>query len=737
MNPKHDGIKIPRNYDVYARAPYNFVRLPEQIVVAEGVPPDHDRYLADRNTGWIDCELITMSLLYIRGMLTQPTFEAVGDKPFHELDDMQKQERAKFFMIKDGQPVIPGSGLRGMIRSLVEVVSYGKVQPVTGQTLVYRAVGDTTSLGETYRKNLLYELAEKTYRFIAKAGYVRKDGQQWYIAPAQPTDDGVPFSRVEQSLLERKSNFRNWHGLRNAKTVYFKPAKLQIHPHNKDRHNKPRVYLEYALIDQVESTTYDIEQGLVEGVWVQTGSAPRKHMDFIFGLPERDKSKWLILGDDIVERYVEQVTEGQQKLLGKSAALTDWCPIFYITDDKGNVSFLGHACMFRIPYPKSPVDFVPSDLRPKGVIDIPESMFGYIAKDTNQSSYAGRVFVGDAVLLPGQKDVLLNAEEILSPKILGSPKPTTFQHYLVQADARDKRNLKHYASQTPEETVIRGHKLYWHKDNVTCESIRNDDENVNQSQLTGIKPVRADVSFCFRVHFENLNDVELGALLWALNLPEGYCQSLGMGKPLGMGAVKIKPSLHVVDRHARYRKIFEGNDWCIGETKPKNINAYMGIMEKYVLDHIASVERDVNGQVATKLYDLPRIQELMTLLSFPGPDTQWTRYMQIEHPKYGNEYKERPVLPGPLAVHTVKMPPGMPYAESPRPEYSKLTMASGKIIRKKGNPQIYICDGELKLEILRERLGKVQYNSLPGNGIKVYYWYDEENGERRVWIVQP
>jgi hypothetical protein len=45
---------------------------------------------------------------------------------------------------------------------------------------------------------------------------------------------------------------------------------------------------------------------------------------------------------------------------------------------------------------------------------------------------------------------------------------------------------------------------------------------------------------CFTVWFHNLAEVELGALLWALELEgEGWEHRLGLGKPLGMGAVRI------------------------------------------------------------------------------------------------------------------------------------------------------------------------------------------------------
>ena len=61
------------------------------------------------------------------------------------------------------------------------------------------------------------------------------------------------------------------------------------------------------------------------------------------------------------------------------------------------------------------------------------------------------------------------------------------------------------------------------------------------------RPVRAGVSFSFDIRFENLSTVELGAVLWVLRIAadERYRLKLGMGKPLGLGAVHILSLIHI------------------------------------------------------------------------------------------------------------------------------------------------------------------------------------------------
>ena len=60
--PKHTN---PTQPDRQAKAPYNFVPLPEKVLDAEALPTQ-DRYHAGRHTGWLDCTLTTATPMYVR-----------------------------------------------------------------------------------------------------------------------------------------------------------------------------------------------------------------------------------------------------------------------------------------------------------------------------------------------------------------------------------------------------------------------------------------------------------------------------------------------------------------------------------------------------------------------------------------------------------------------------------------------------------------------------------------------
>jgi CRISPR-associated protein (TIGR03986 family) len=199
--PKH---KNPRRPDRIASAPYNFVPLPEVVVTAvesASELPDHDRYYPDRYTGHFEVTLTTMSPVYVRCPLTREEFdldEQNKDRNGRPIDNQtQYTDRIKntpdFFYTRDrNQPVIPGSSLRGMLRSVLEIVSYGKVQWVMGKKLIYRAVGDASSLGDHYRKQMLgsnkAQLPNMHFDYPSsrvKAGYLRKTDTGWAIQRAQ------------------------------------------------------------------------------------------------------------------------------------------------------------------------------------------------------------------------------------------------------------------------------------------------------------------------------------------------------------------------------------------------------------------------------------------------------------------------------------------------------------------------------------------------------------------------
>lgn len=655
MNPKHHNPTKKRRDKVWAHAPYNFVPLPEKVVTVDAETiPGHDVYT--EYTGYIDCILETRSPLYTRCAMSPDFFKKWAEQIQEMMrDDTARNKYARFFHLDDAQtPVLPGSSLRGMVRTLVEIVGYGKMQWVTGDKLIYRAVGDTSSLGQHYRQQLLganrvnppnTHLDYPSPRL--KGGYLVRNRGGWAIQPAREIE-GETFVHVEYGAA---NIITHGHGKQAVYDVYVKPARRQSS--NRGKRGKGDLILELAITPEISpGNTQNVPNGMFPAKLVESGHIggryPKRWHCAIYE-PDHSSSP-IPIPDEIWRIYYEdsEMTRG----LPIRKLRNEGDPLFYLVDQNNSLIFFGPTMMFRLPYPHTALDLISNELRSSAVTDLAEAIFGYVPDETRKEERAGRVFFSDARLELAKDGVWLS-EEPITPRVLTSPKPTTFQHYLVQDrdtghDPDKKQQLAHYAT-PPGKTTIRGHKMYWHRGPVETTEVQEQSEVdwSTDTQHTSIRPVKAGVRFRFRIYFENLRDFELGVLLWALVLPgedgKDYCHSLGMGKPLGMGAVKITPTLYLSDRKCRYRRLFGETDWHRDEREEKNIKQFIGAFENFILQRMDTQER---GQ-AQSLKEVERIKMLLKMLEWPGPDRQLTEYMTIEPI---NKYKERPVLPDPLHI---------------------------------------------------------------------------------------
>jgi len=668
----HDNPTRPRvdraNNSIWARAPYNFVPLPETTLTVDP-PLAHDRYHLDALTGWIECELETCSPTYVRGIVKQKIMAQIGDKGADELSNTENDLRANFYsnteQIIEGRPIprFPASSLRGMVRQLVEVLSFGRMRWVaTEPTFTFRAVAAQRSdpLSSPYL-SVIGPLAKNV-----RAGYFEKRPDGWYIRPATPLQklnlmDDHPYIKVK----EQNIGLSDIPGFIRLNSSAYLP---QVHPVSFEAIVKTSSKgSKYTMVTKIGSPAAGLNfKGFLvcSGNMIESGGSHTRRKSHAL-VPEADKTAVPIkVNDQVIRDYVngmsqyvaEKVKDAWQ---GVNGCLADGKPVFYVQVGK-EITCFGHSPNFRIPARQTfgnieraatPLDFVPPEVRTSAKPDMADALFGWVEEeDGPKGHFAGRVSFSDAVYSASKKGVWYRPEPII-PSTLSNPKPTTFQHYLEQSSTAghspdDKSKLAHYGT-SPMETRIRGYKFYWVKgSNPPIEATGRQLEHKNQ--LTRIVPINPGVSFRFKVYFENLRPVELGALLWAIALPAKNGQSrhrLGMGKPLGMGVVKITSKLVLTNRVARYLTLFDENQWNAAAS-PGTVEEYVNLFEKFVLQHVAP-----NVQ---SLSEVDRIQALMTMLEWREGDTNWldwTRYMEIERePGRLNEYKERPVLPRPDGV---------------------------------------------------------------------------------------
>lgn len=569
-----------------ATAPYNFIPLDECVVGADFEPDSvfNDTYHKDRFSGRIELELENITPLYIR------------DTGNLKEDSAHNEVNSNFFS-PGGRVKIPGSSLRGMIRMMVEIVSWGKFTFFDDKLLYYRGLADKSSLRREYQTNMSsYDRKTKSTQYKFNAGYLKKEGLEYYIIPAQKDGAGKQFTQIHQRHLPKGYANRQFFCEKRDDGKYLVMSGKMS---NKKRHwliNAPDNEAPKILVPENDIDAYRNDASR----FTDKGQQDDRH--------KRD-------GDLL--RQIKVSSEGM-------------VPCFYVCwkDSRGKdrVSF-GHTGYFRLAYKKSVGDHVPLVLRESEKLDMPEAIFG------KETQFASRVFFEDAEILPGQNDAVM---EELSPKILSGPKPTTFQHYLEQQTDNIK-NLRHWN----DAANIRGYKLYWHKQINNNPDAWKEDAITSDTQHTIIRPVKPNTRFKGNIRFENLSEIELGALLFALSLPENHYHKLGMGKPLGLGSVKITPKLIVSDREQRYTKLFSNGSWELGKQEHR-INKFKNEFEKYMLERIEG-----EGQKKS-LWDTERLRQLKAMLDWNNTQIPgWlkkTGYMEL------NSFKDRPILPKPLQI---------------------------------------------------------------------------------------
>ncbi len=137
---------------------------------------------------------------------------------------------------------------------------------------------------------------------------------------------------------------------------------------------------------------------------------------------------------------------------------------------------------------------------------------------------------------------------------LASPKPSATEFYLKRQKPKGEHDLWNYdyAGKVQEEggnkkvvyddinkysPCIQGRKFYWHHEKMKPYV----HPNTATKRNVMIRPVIKGVKFGFRITYKNITDMELGRLLWTLSFgnSQTHAHKIGMGKPLGLGSVRI------------------------------------------------------------------------------------------------------------------------------------------------------------------------------------------------------
>lgn len=458
------------------------------------------------------------------------------------LEGKDKKGRGKVapFQLPDNEYAIPGSTLRGMIRSVLEIASASKMKYIDDKRLALRDL--TAGARPIYGDKLTRTRSARVYEPRSLAGWLYFDDSAgssgWKILPCE-------YGRVEHHLLNTliaeplkhcktaEKKYQSWLKKNTSLVVQVSVTEPQEHQHS--RGNK----LYYRKVTKLVA-------GGEGGTVVFTGQpGPNKHMEFVF-LPASEEA--LAVPDAAMRGFMDIHRESNEwKYLNKLQPEQGLpgIPVFYLTDDSG-ISSLGLAMMYKLAYATTGAELVRNvqkkkPLRTPGhlAFDLVELLFGCVDDEHGKNSFKGRVSFSVANCTSRREQVTVSEEPVT---ILNSPKATYYPNYIKQAAADGAVGTTgRYNTLMKPDAEISGWKRYPVHDHPAVQKLSGKQVDSTKVQVQ-LKPITSKPEFSARLRFHNLKPEELGALVWALEWggDAALRHSIGMGKPFGFGQVSIR-----------------------------------------------------------------------------------------------------------------------------------------------------------------------------------------------------
>lgn len=462
--------------------PYSFVDV-DFDKSSKGIKSDENIL-----TGYFDCRITTKTPLAIPDIANSNTKK--GEHP--KYDCMRNAE---------GIPIIRGSSIRGIIRSVYETSTNSCFSTISQNSFLTARSEEYFSAGLLIIENgewVLYSADE--YRFSTKDYKIATDNYGRYII----VDNG------------KSENY-----LYSGDTVLFNkiPAKK--------RNVKP-----FAVLS---------ENG-TSGVLVIGEKAPKKNHEKIFSKDKvvavdknilKNSMKGLeqtldIYRDKSVNKNLEKEHHGYPAY--ERAKENGCIPIWYKQD--GDRLYLSFASKGRVAYNTTINKMLNKLDSCASADDLCKAcdLFGMIGKPSKSS----RVRFTDALCVSENPCMgYYTLEELSSPK-------TSYIPFYARISSYSSKNPINY----DDGLSIRGRKYYWHSD-YNCHVFPEDNCKIQKNERNAtINLIDCHKMFDFRVYFDRVPEGQLYELIWAINFWENdengeLCHKICHGKPLGLGSVKI------------------------------------------------------------------------------------------------------------------------------------------------------------------------------------------------------
>lgn len=505
------------------KAPYNFVPLENKAFypswanhISQDIP------FEDGVSGSIEYTIEAKTPIFVRNGYT----------------DREKPD-STFSKTHDGKFFIPGTSIKGEIRNVLEILSFGKMTQVQDARFGIRDLSNNPE-GKFYKQNIQNVHCGWLYKRLAEDGseeyFINDCGEPGRISPEQIdnlrrtnlTEFGLQFT-IDRNNADKDTE----EYLRSAYYNYKEILKLNLTDVNKRLDD-----IEYSLHNSF-SGSYDTYGKFItnfdpngrSGSIVVTGQSSRreqrynrqldrlkwegKYYEFVFFESNTNEKVESQIVDDFIT--VHKNNYDYKNIWNRYLNEGKRVPVFFMrrNGNLGPIDAIGLAYMFRIPTANFIKGAIPIELQSNRRKDLAECIFGTAKESLKQLK--GRVNISHAFACgtPAECNIVTT--------ILGSPKPSYGPLYASSGTWNDAN------------AQIKGRKRYPVRTTLLPPNEGTD------SQTCKFKPLAQGTSFKGRITFHNLKECELGALIAALTFnghPE-CCHSIGEAKPLGYGKVKI------------------------------------------------------------------------------------------------------------------------------------------------------------------------------------------------------
>ena len=548
-NYKQEKKKKPTSV---ATAPFNFIRFPDEAYIrykkAEDLPK-FDKYYKDLNTGYIDYEFTCETPMF------------VGSEK--KKDSLNNIDIVDFFKNSDNKFCVPGSSIRGVIRSNTEILGFSYPEFVEDKLFLYRKFASADSSKDQYKEVISLKKGESIDN-IVMAGYIKKEKGSYYLYPAKKINNKSFFPISETKLRQKNLPENKVNYMYNKSLLNFKGKGLKewtdFAKRNSNKGYKPySINISFYVDDENHFKDISTNNKLkYKGILCNCNHLGSKKKHYIINeidenyKPIEIDSREIIAYKNDCETNKQRTNPDYYLLPGEKDSrghiIENPRPFFYKIEN-GKVAYFGRTPYLRIFYKQSVRECINTKFS-KG-IDYANAIYGYTVDNKQISplnsvkyNFKSRVSFMDAIC---ENPKIIKEVKYLN---LASPKSSCYNLYLSQRDVKDKNEINTYSSKGTAK--LRGYKFYWHhRGNISLKEICLNAPTRITSNIVNI--VDKGSKFNGRVYFNNLTDDELGLLLLSIKYNDKSRESIGMAKGYGLGKVDFnKVDLYLEDISSKF-----------------------------------------------------------------------------------------------------------------------------------------------------------------------------------------